>query len=77
MVSGDSNSTPLSVLERAEAHFPGQAQLVQRLFYGSDAFHSMCEDLAIAVETLRISSAFPKACAKRGGKNMPHWLKPF
>jgi len=60
MVSGDSNSTPLSVLERAEAHFPGQAQLVQRLFYGSDAFHSMCEDLAIAVETLTHIERLPE-----------------
>jgi ATP-dependent protease HslVU (ClpYQ) ATPase subunit len=52
MVSGESGSTYLSALEAAEAHFPDQARLVQRLFYVNEAFHSMCEDLAEAAQAL-------------------------
>ncbi|KAA0697155.1 hypothetical protein DTW90_20555 [Neorhizobium sp. P12A] len=46
------NSTHLSVLETVEAHFPDQKRLVQRLFYVNEAFHSMCEDLAAAIDAL-------------------------
>ncbi|WP_209892597.1 hypothetical protein [Rhizobium leguminosarum] len=52
MVSGERGSTYLSALEAAEAHFPDQARLVQRLFYVNEAFHSMCEDLAAAAQAL-------------------------
>jgi hypothetical protein len=52
MTSGESNSTHLSVLETAEAHFPEQKRLVQQLFYGNEAFRSMCEDLAAAAGAL-------------------------
>ncbi|NEJ72047.1 hypothetical protein GR197_16105 [Rhizobium phaseoli] len=52
MVSGESGSTYLSALEAAEAYFPDQTRLVQRLFYVNDAFHSMCEDLAAAAQAL-------------------------
>ncbi|APO75279.1 hypothetical protein AM571_CH02470 [Rhizobium etli 8C-3] len=52
MTSGESNSTHLSVLETAEAHFPDQKRLVQQLAYENEEFHSMCEDLAAAAEAL-------------------------
>ncbi|MDE1991736.1 MAG: hypothetical protein KGI75_04505 [Rhizobiaceae bacterium] len=60
MASG-SNSTHLSVLERAEAHFPDQKRLVQRLFHVDEAFHSMCEDLATAAEALAHIERLPAA----------------
>ncbi|OWV68697.1 hypothetical protein ATY77_23515 [Rhizobium sp. R634] len=52
MASGEGTSTYLSALETAEAYFSDQARLVQRLFYVSEAFRSMCEDLAAAAEAL-------------------------
>ncbi|AJD42503.1 hypothetical protein C9413_07450 [Rhizobium sp. SEMIA 4085] len=52
MTSGKSNSTYVSILEMAEAHFSDQKRLVQRLFYVNEAFHSMCEDLAAAADAL-------------------------
>ncbi|WEA23760.1 hypothetical protein [Rhizobium binxianense] len=52
MASGETGSTYLSVLETAEAYFPDQARLVQRLFYVDESFHSMCEDLAAAAQAL-------------------------
>ncbi|SCW65961.1 hypothetical protein SAMN02927900_03522 [Rhizobium mongolense subsp. loessense] len=52
MTSSESNSTHLSALETAEAHFPDQKRLVQRLFYLNEAFQSMCEDLTAAAEAL-------------------------
>lgn len=59
MTSGESNSTHLSVLETAEAHFPDQKRLVQRLFYMNEAFHSMCEDLVAAAEALAHVEGLP------------------
>jgi hypothetical protein len=46
------SSTHLSVLETVEVHFPDQTRLVRRLFHANEAFHSMCEDLAAAIEAL-------------------------
>jgi hypothetical protein len=59
MTAGDSNSTPLSALEVAEAHFPEQAGKVQHLFLKDETFRSMCEDLAVAVETLTHVARLP------------------
>ena len=51
-MTGDGGLRRLTALEVAEARFPEQKRLVQRLFYGNDAFQSMCEDLAAADEAL-------------------------
>ncbi|OWV91314.1 hypothetical protein ATY75_14165 [Rhizobium sp. N122] len=59
MASGESGSTYSSALETAEAYFPDQARLVQRLFYVNQAFHSMCEDLAAAAQALKHVEQLP------------------
>ncbi|WHO73484.1 hypothetical protein [Rhizobium sp. BT03] len=61
MASGESGSTYRSALETAEAYFPDQARLVQRLFHVNEAFHSMCEDLAAAAEALANAEQLPEA----------------
>ncbi|WP_160003797.1 hypothetical protein [Rhizobium sp. 18055] len=52
MTWGKSYSPRMSALAVAEANFPDQASKVQHLFRVSEAFRSMCEDLAAVVETL-------------------------
>lgn len=60
MGSGENGSTYLSALETAETYFPEQKRLVQRLFYVSEAFHSMCEDLAAAAQALAHVERLPE-----------------
>ncbi|MGR9171076.1 hypothetical protein [Rhizobium sp. KDH_Rht_773_N] len=60
MMSGEQGSTFLSALETAETYFPDQKRLVQRLFYVSEPFHSMCEDLAAAAEALAHVERLPE-----------------
>ncbi|MBX4968453.1 hypothetical protein [Rhizobium binae] len=61
MASEENGSTYPSALETAEAYFPDQAKLVQRLFDVNEAFHSMCEDLAAAAQALAQAEQLPEA----------------
>lgn len=60
MASGNGSSRYLTALEMAEAHFPDQKRLVQRLFYVNEAFHGICEDLAAAAEALAHVDRLPE-----------------
>jgi hypothetical protein len=59
-MSGENGSAYLTALEAAEVHFPDQKRLVQRLFYMDEGFHSMCEDLAAAVQALAEAGRLPE-----------------
>lgn len=59
MTAGEGSSTPHSVLGVAEARFPQQARRVRQLFHENETFRSMCEDLAVAVETLQNVDRLP------------------
>ena len=59
MTSGKSNSAELSALATVEAHFSGQVERVRQLFRANETFRSMCEDLAVAAETLANVDGLP------------------
>jgi hypothetical protein len=43
---------PQSALSRVAARFPDKALLIRRLFLANDAFRTICEDYALAQDTL-------------------------
>jgi hypothetical protein len=48
----ESNTPRLSALAVAEVHFPEKVKRVRHLYQTSETFRSMCEDLAVILETL-------------------------
>ena len=52
MEPGANNSTHLSALAIAQARFPEQIEKVEQLFKENETFRGICEDLAVAIETL-------------------------
>jgi hypothetical protein len=57
----ESNRPRLSALAVAEVHFPEKASRVRHLYQTSEPFRSMCEDLAVILETLAHLDALPRA----------------
>jgi hypothetical protein len=55
-----SNTPRLSALAVAEVHFPDQAKRVRHLYQVSETFRSMCEDLAVILETLTHLDDLPR-----------------
>ena len=55
-----SNTPRLSALAVAEVHFPEKAKRVRHLYQVSETFRSMCEDLAVILETLTHLDDLPR-----------------
>ena len=49
------------VIQRLVARFPGHASEIRRAALGDETFRDMCDDLAIALETLSRFEARPDA----------------
>ncbi|WFU11955.1 hypothetical protein QA646_26635 (plasmid) [Rhizobium sp. CB3090] len=58
-MSERNSSTHLSALEIVEVRFPHEVARVQQLFGSDETFRGMCEDLAVAVETLTRVDCLP------------------
>lgn len=60
MIWREDNSPRIPALAVAQVHFPDQAGTIQHLFRTSEAFRSMCEDLAEVLKTLAHLDDLPR-----------------